>query len=178
MSNIYLMQSASLLAGDADPGNTHFLDITGVKLPMLQENSTDHKPGGGALGIKIGMGQTEALTLSFKMKGLTPDLLTQFGVNAPRRRKYTIRGSVLDLRENIEIPGLCVVEGRMMKADLSEFSPDNGVDADYEIHEVVHYELHLNNQEKYYFNFFTGPAGVRINGVATLGDRARNLGLI
>jgi len=175
---MFLMQAASLLAGDEDPSKTHTLDISSVKMPMLQENSTDHKPGGGAMGIKIGMGQFEALTVSFKIKGLAPDLMTQIGVNAPRRRKYTMRGSILDLRQNVELPGLCVVEGRMLKADMSEFSQDAGVDTDYEIHEITHYELHINEQEIYYFNFWNGPAGVRINGAAVLGDRARNLGLI
>lgn len=177
MSNMFLMQAASLLAGDENPENTHWLDLTNVKLPMLQENTTDHKPGGGSMGIKIGMGQVDALMISFKMKGLAPDLLQKFGVNSPRRRKYTIRGSVLNLRDNTEEPALCVVEGRMMKADLSEFAQDNGVDTDYEIHEIVHYELSLNNREVHYYDFFS-PASTRINGFTVLADRARNLGLI
>lgn len=178
MSNHYIMQAAALFAGDEDPNNAHYLDLTSVKLPMLQENSTDHKPGGGAMGIKIGMGQTEALSLSFKIKGMTPDLLVQYGIGLPRRRKYTIRGSVLDFAANIEIPALAIAEGRILKADMSEFSQDNGVDTDYEVHELAHYELWIGGKEIYYLNYRAGPAGVRINGIPTLSDRARNLGLI
>ena len=177
MSNMHLMQAASLLAGDADPSATHWLDILGVKLPMLQENTTDHKPGGGGLGLKIAMGQFEALMVSFKVKGLAPDLLRKIGATGARRIKYTIRGSVLNLRSNVEEPALAVVEGRMIKADLSEFSQDNGMDADFEIHEVVYYELRINDAEVYYMDGFD-PAGIRINGVPTQAARARNLGFV
>lgn len=178
MSNLFIMQKAALYAGDENPTNAHHLDLTSVKLPMLQENSTDHKPGGGIMGIKIGMGQVEALTVSMKMKGLTPDLMGHFGISAPRARKYTIRGSILNVRDGAEIPGVAVVKGRILKADLSEFSVDNGIDADYEIHEIDFYELVIGGQEKYHLDLWRGPLGYRVDGVPVHDVTARNLGLV
>lgn len=175
---MFILQKAALFADDDNPNNAHHLDLTSVKLPMLQESSTDHKPGGGAMGIKIGMGQVEALSMSFKMKGVAPDLLVQFGINAPRRRKYTIRGNIVDVQEAIDIPAVAVIEGRIIKADLSEFSSDNGSDSDFEVHEITFYNLVINGREKFHMDYWAGPAGVRVDGVATQGAVARNLGLL
>jgi phage tail tube protein FII len=177
MATIFEMDMANLFAGDDDPANSQHLTIQEVKIPALQEKTSDHTPGGGVMGIQIGMRILEPLELTFKLKGINPTVMNRFGVSSPVRRKYTVLGNVRDLQTGRDIPLKVVAEARMIKVELDAFSRDNGMSTDYQLAEVMHYELWLDGVEKYYFSFFEGPSGARVDGVAMFGDAARNLGL-
>lgn len=177
MSTLYIMQMASLFAGDDDPTKAHFVDIEGVKLPDLTEKTKDFMPGGGVFGLSIGMRMIEPFKLTFKLHGLQPDVMSKMGINSPSRRKYTVRGNIVDIRTGEEIGGKAIIEGRLIKTSFSEFKREEGIDMDYEVGEVTHYEMFLGTTEKYYFDFFGGPGAVRIDGVASYLNSAVNLGI-
>jgi len=178
MSNIYHMDMASIMVGDTNPNDINSIKIEEIKLPVLQEVTVEHKGGGSIMGIEIGMNLLQKLELSFKMKGLSPEVFRELGIGRRRRTSYTIRGNVVDLREDRRFPAKCVVQGRMIKLDQGSFDRDKGISEDYQIAEIVHYELFLDGQEKFYFNYFQGPAGARIDGQIIFADEARNLGLV
>ncbi len=176
MSNtIYNLDTANLFVGDDDPENSQFLVLNSLTLPALEESTRSHSGGGAAATIDIGMRKINALTFPFQLTGLTPDVTAKFMPS--RRTKYTIRGNISDVRSQKDIPLLAVVEGRMIKATTSEFRKDGEVSSDYEIREVVFYSLKIDSDEKFYFDYFAGPNGVRVNGVSIFSDVARNIGL-
>lgn len=177
MANIYELEAMNLFAEDEDPSKSQFLVLEEVKLPMFQEKTKEHT-GGGAIGaIKIGLRTFEAIEVTFKLRGFNPDVINKF-MSAPNgRRKYTGLGNVRDIQSAREFQVKMVAEGRMTKVDMGSFQRDGGVSTDYQIDEIVHYEFYLDGIEKYYWNYFDGPLGWRVDGVAALGGMARNLGL-
>lgn len=176
MSTIYEMTAAAIFT-DEDPTKAHHLDLENVKIPALSERSKDHTPGGGVMSVKFGMRSIEPITIDFKLKGINPRTMAQFGINTPNRRRYTVRGNVIDMRTGEEIASKAIVEGRILSVDIDQFSRDSGVSTGYRLDEIVHYEFHLGNDEIYYFNFWEGPSGFRVNGVSTFLSMTRNLGL-
>lgn len=176
MSTIYNLDSANLFTGDDDPNHSQFLVIETIKFPALEEATKEFKPGGGVMSIELGMKNIKPLTLGFKLAGLQPRVMGQFMKDT--KDNYTIRGNLFDAKtqENLKVVG--VVFGRMVKTDLGEFKKEDGVSTDYEIKEITKYKLHVDGDEKYYFDFFAGPAGVRVNGRKIYNRVARNLGLI
>lgn len=178
MSGLYIMDMATIMVGDADPDTLNHLVLQSVQLPVLQEKTSDHMPGGSVMGVNIGMNALEALSLTFKMKGLNPDTSRKLGIGQARRLNYTMRGNVRDVREDRNFAAKCVVNGRMCKVNMSEFSRDSGIDEDYEVMEIMRYELFLDGAEKFYFDFFRGPAGARVDGVPIFSTQAANLGLV
>jgi P2 family phage contractile tail tube protein len=176
MSTIYNLDSANLFTGDDDPNKSEFLVIETIKWPSLEEATKEVKPGGGAMSIDLGMKSMKQLTLGFKLFGLQPRVMGKF-MKADKDH-YTIRGNLFDVKaqENLKVVG--VVFGRMVKADMGEFKKEDGVSTDYEIKEITKYKLHVDGDEKYYFDFFAGPAGVRVNGNKIFNRAARNLGLV
>jgi len=118
-----------------------------------------------------------APVLSFQLEGFNPRAVSRFMPGAPSRVKYTIRGNVRDIRDHTDLEIRAIVEGRMTKYEPSEFEKDSGMTSDYEIKETVLYQLFFGQQEKFYFDYFRGPAGLRMDGQPMYPAVARNLGM-
>lgn len=174
MSTIYNLDSANLFTGDDDPDHSQFLVINSIKFPMLEEETKEFKPGGGVMGIEIGQKSIKALSLGFKLFGFNPRVMNRF---MDGKEHYTIRGNLLDVKKQEDLKVVCVVHGRMVKVDMGDFKKGDGTESDYEIKEITKYKLHIDGDEKYYFDFFAGPGGVRVNGKKVFRRAARNLGL-
>lgn len=178
MAGLYIMDMATIMVGDDQPDNLNHLTLQSVQLPTLEEVTSDHTPGGSIMGLNIGMSMLNALELTFGMKGLNPDTSRKLGVGQPRRLNYTIRGNIRDVREDRNFAGKAVVKGRMATITPSEFARESGVDESFIIKEIVGYELYLDGVERFYFDFFRGPAGARVDGVPVFSTQAGNLGLL
>jgi len=177
MPGIYIMDMATIMVGD-DPDNLNHLKLTNVQLPSLEETTNQHTPGGAVMGLEIGMTMLAALNLTFKMKGLNPETYGKLGIGQARRLNYTIRGNVRDVVEDRNMAGKAVVTGRMTTLNQSEFARESGVDEDFAVKEIVRYQFFLDGAERYYFDYFRGPAGARIGGNPIFAAQAGNLGLI
>lgn len=175
-STIYNLDTANLFCGDDQPENSQHLVINTIKIPNLEVMTKAWIPGGGVMAIEVGQKRINAPMLGFNLAGINPDVSPRF--MQQRRVNYTVRGNLFDVQSQQDIPLVAVVSGKMTKVDISNFSKDDGVTSDYEIREVVKYSLFVNNVEKFYFDFFSGPAGVRIDGENPFRDAAVNLGLL
>ena len=175
MSTLMQLDTVNLFVGDADPDKSEYLALKGFKIPSLEENTKEHKPGGGVVGFKIGMRSINALSFSFSLEGINPGPMNKFMTT--RRENYTFRGNMTNVRTQEDIPVLGVVHGRMTKIETSEFKKDDGVGMDYEINEVVRYRLVIGREEKYFFDAFGGPGAIRIDGKSLFRNVARNIGL-
>ncbi len=178
MATIYECDSMALFVDDLDPTKAHFLDIEELKIPSLVEKTGEHSGGGASMAITFGRGIFEVIDLTFKLRGLQPEIMPLIALPGRARRKYTMMGNVRDLEANTEVALKVVIEGRMTKVDMGSFSRDNGISTDFQVSEVVHYEFWLNGIEKYYLNYFGGPSAVRVDGVPVYQTMGRNLGLL
>ncbi|KAB0269072.1 phage major tail tube protein [Microvirga brassicacearum] len=177
MATLYEMDAANLFCDDLDPSNSQFLALEEVRIPALQEKTHEHTGGGAAMTMRMGMAVFEALELTFKLRGINPDVMNKIMTPGRSRKKYTILGNVRDIEAATEFSAKVVIEGRLTKVDMGTFSRDSGISTDYQVDEITHYELWLNNQEKYYINVFRGPPGIRIDGAPVYAGMGRNLGL-
>lgn len=175
MSTIYNLDTANLFTGDDDPDHSQYLVIDTIKLPSFEEATKEVKPGGGVMSIKMRTKSIAAPVLGFNLVGVQPRVMRNF--LKPSREKYTMRGNLYDVRRQEDLAFVVVVEGRMTKVELKEFKKEGDISTEYEINEVVKYKLHIDGEEEVYFDFFAGPAGIRINGNKRFSRAARNIGL-
>ena len=169
---------ANLFVGDDDPTKSQHLVLKGVTLPQLTEKMKTHSPGGGIMDVDLGLRKMDPLKMPFKLEGLNPDVMPRFMPNGSQRIKYTMRANIRDLQTHADLPLLGIIEGRMMQVNISELGSGNSTETDYSIQEIFRYQLFINNVEKYYFDFFSGAAGVRIDGNQVFKTAAANLGLV
>ena len=176
-STIRHLDAANLFVGDDDPTNSLFLILKNVKLPSLEEVTKEHMGGGAVAGIELGMRAIQPLKFPFQLEGFNPEQISRF-MPGSGRIKYTMRGNIRDIRDHTDLEVKAVIEGRMTKVEMSEFEKEKGINTDYEIKEVAFYSLFYNGVEKFYFDYFSGPAGVRMDGQPMFPALSRNLGLV
>ncbi len=172
MSTLYVMEAANLFCGDDDPTRSKHLSLSELKLPTLEEQFQEHHAGGSIVGIKVGVG-IAALEATFKLRGWDPDLLIQFGLGTRQRHRYTAYGVIRDKRTNRAIEAKAVMEARLAKIEIEAFQRGEFTGHDYMLDEIMHYELHFDEAEKFYFDFFTQE--YRVNGTSENGDERRIL---
>ena len=167
MSNMYIMEAANLFCGDDDPTGSKHLTLTELQLPNLQEMYQDHHPGGSRVQIEVSVG-IEKLEASFKLAGWDPDLLTQFGLGANARRKFTAYGVIRDKRQGTAIEAKAIMEGRLGRVNPGAFQRGELQSYDYAINEILHYELFFGGAEKFYWDLFTSDW--RVDGASQNAD--------
>lgn len=176
VATINNVDTANIFVGDDDPSNSQFLVINSFTLPDLQEVTKTYNPGGGMGTIESGMRRMNALAFPFALHGIQPDVLSRF--MAPQRIMYTVRGNIHNISDQTDKPFVATMEGRMTKATMGQFSKDNGIDTDYNIQEIMRYKLMIDGVEKYFFDLFLGPRGIRVDGIEVYRTVARNIGLV
>lgn len=175
-ATVFHVDAATLFVGDDDPTNSQHLVLKGVKMPTLTEKTRDHSPGGGPMAIKLGMRKLEALEPTFKLEGLNPSVQNKF--MPPSRTMYTMRANIRDVVQQRDIAMKAIIEGRLQEFDMGEFGTDDSVESDYKLSEVMYYQVIFDGQEKWYYSFAEGYAGVRIDGAQVFRQVAANLGLV
>ena len=122
MSNFYVMEAVNLFCGDHDPTASKHLTLDSLKVPELQEKTASHMPGGGVLGLEVGMNFIEALSPTFKLSGFDPQTLTLFGLGTPHRHVYTGYGVVRDKKTGRALEAKTIIEARIRPSSRTNSS--------------------------------------------------------
>lgn len=171
---IYVMTAVNLFCGDDDPTKSKALTIAELKLPSLEEEYADHKPGGARVGIEIPLG-IQKLAATFRLDGFDPDLLGKFGLNSKVRHVFTAYGNISDRRSGRDISARAIIEARLGKVDPAAFKRGELHGHDYALNEIVRYELYFDGKEKIFWDFFESTW--RVDGVDQEATVNANLGI-
>jgi P2 family phage contractile tail tube protein len=167
MSTMFVVNNFNLFVG-LDPGAGKHLTLQEMKLPALQAQYQDHMAGGAAVGIEIETGINK-LEPTFKLVGVDPQALTQFGLGSKIKNVFSAYGVVQDRRTGREIEMKVIMEGRLGKVDAEAYQKGNLLAHDYAINEVTHYEVFFDRRELVYWDFYENVwriDGVDQNGTA------------
>jgi uncharacterized protein len=168
-----IQEAANLFCGDHDPSASKHLTLSEIQLPTLEEMFADHHAGGSKVKIEIPVG-IEKMESSFKLVGHDASLLSQFGLGATALKKFTAYASLRDQRDGTLKKHMVILQGRLGKIEGEAGKRGELQHHDYAIKGIVHYEQHIDGQEKVYWDFFSGDW--RIDGVEQNADERAILG--
>lgn len=174
MSTILVVSGANLFVG-TNPDASKFLTLTELKLPALQAQYQDHMAGGAPVGIEIETGINK-LEPTFKLTGVDPATLSQFGLGSRNRQVYTARHVVTDKGTGRKIELKAVIEGRLGKVETDAYKKGDLLATDYAINEVWHYEVWFDRKELVYWDFRENEW--RINGISENAEDNQILGIV
>jgi Bacteriophage tail tube protein len=174
MNTAWIMEAANIFCGDVDPTKSNHLLVMNVKLPSLEENYVDHTAGGAPLGIEIPT-HINKLLVNFSLVGWQPYVMTMIGTEVQAKQQFTIYGLIRDRRTSRAIQAKAVVEGRLGKADPTEFNKGAAQSFQYDIRALTHYELYVDDLEIYFWDFFNSVR--RIGGEDFNADLNRMLAI-
>lgn len=169
---LVIQEAMTLFVGDDGPNNGKHLNLTSIKLPTLEEKSTDHFAGGAIGEISIsGLGLSK-LESTFKISGYDPQSMSQFGLGSKQQLPFTVYGALRDKQGGNLIELKCIMRGRMTKLEGDESRRGDLLGHDHTIMDIYHYELWYDKKEKYYYDFFTSDW--RVDGISQNAD-VRNI---
>ncbi|HWW46536.1 MAG TPA: phage major tail tube protein [Xanthobacteraceae bacterium] len=169
---VYMMTAANLFCGDHDPTKSKHLTLDELTLPALEENYSEHHPGGAPVGVEFSVG-IKKFESSFKLKGEHPDLLTEFGLGSKVRNPFTAYGVVKDTRTGRQFESKAIIEARLGVIRPDAFKRGEHRGHDYALNEIMHLEYYFDGAEKLFWDFFTNTW--RVNGLDQNADDNRLL---
>mgnify|MGYP000160787217 CR=1 FL=1 len=173
MAKFYVMEAVNLFCGNHDPSTSKHLTIQTLRLPVLEEKTAEHGPGGSVAAVTLGMGQIAPLDITFKLNGYDPDMLSLFGVGGRKIQPYTAYGVVRNKLNSKAIESKTIVHGKLGRIEPDEIQRGELSGHDHTIIEVMHYELYFDDKEKFFFNFANQIW--RVDGVSQNADERRIL---
>ncbi len=175
MSDLIINESFNLFVGDAGPDNSKHLILKNLKLPEFEELTQQHHSGGALGAIDVaGLGHKE-LMCSFKETGWDPQTMSQFGIGGRVSYPYTAYGNARSKATGTAVPIKAVMFGRMSKISWPELKRGDLMEVDHEIKELLHYELYVGNQQKFYWDWATSTW--MVDGVVQNQDELTNLAI-
>jgi len=168
----YVMEAANLFCGDHDPTKSKHLTLEELKLPTLEAKYEDHHPGGSPFEVEFEVGFSK-LESTFKLKGVDPDVMVQFGLGSRAKHVYTAYGAVRDKRTGTVYESRAIIEARLGKVEGDAFQRGSLQGHEYALNEITHYALYFADREIYYFDLWT--AEWRVDGARQNADERRIL---
>lgn len=168
MATILIPEAVNIFVGDSDSDNSKHLKISDVTLPVLEEKTFEHHAGGSIGALEIGGLGINALTLGFKLVGVDPQSMKQFGLGGSGQLAYTVYGAVRDKQTGKAIEMKATAWGRMVKIDSGALKRGDATEQTHEIKEIVRYSLYWNKSELYYYDYFASTW--RVNGTDEYSD--------
>jgi hypothetical protein len=152
---VLTMEKANLYCGAAptDTNASNHLTITELKLPGLDEQYTDHRPGGAPVAIEIDT-IIARLESTFVLVGLTPQVMELVGSWDTQQNLFFAYGVIRDRQSGEAAQAIAVMKGRLGRADPQNWQRGNVLHTQFSIRGIVHYELAIAGEQIYYWDFF------------------------
>jgi uncharacterized protein len=183
-ANIYVMESANVIVGDAggksSPGISTHLVLQELKLPTMEENFVDHAPAGAPIAIEIPTHMNK-LEATFNLAGWDPVIMSYIGRNTRMYHVFTAYGLIRNRRTSEAMQAIARMEGRLGRVNPTAFSKGNLMSHEYSIKSIVSYSLTMQlvpkgpQSEIYWWDFFTSVR--RIGGKDQNADMIRTLAI-
>lgn len=164
-ANVFVMEAANLFCGDIDPSGSNHLSLSELQLPGMEENMVDHMPGGAPVAIEIDT-HINKLVATFNLAGWTPKVMTMIGLSTAASQTFTAYGGIRDRRTSKLLEAKAIIGGRLSKVHPAAWNRGNLQHHEYAIGSITHYELHMDGDELWKWDFWLNEriiGGVDVN---------------
>jgi phage tail tube protein FII len=156
MANLPLvLDYANLYCGSKDASASNHLTLSELKLPTMEIQYVDHRPGGAPLAVEIDVVMTR-LELEFEVLGITPQIMALLRTLEVNECDFFAYGNLRDY-----LTGECTqleanFRGQLAKVDPQPFRRGNIYYTRYQVRGIMKYELFIgqNDYPIYRWDFF------------------------
>ncbi|HEV7293113.1 MAG TPA: phage major tail tube protein [Devosia sp.] len=153
-----------------EAGTSRATTISTLTIPAVNFVTAEHSPGGGVGAVNFTLPRIEALEPAFSAKGLDRDVFRGLGISD----RWTFASSYRDKKTNRPMAARGIIEGAITQWEPDESDPAEFQGCNHAFNEVTHFELTLDGEEFFYFDFWERV--LRRDGVDLFADDRRALG--
>lgn len=164
---LYILEAVDLRRAD-EPDSSRAISIKSLTLPGITRKSSTHSPGGGVGDVDHVFPQINAIEPKFSVAGIDRDILQKFGFAAGVHDKWVFAGAFRNKQTTKMLPVRAIIQGVIADWSTGDFSIGEIVATDYTLKEVTHYEIIVDGNEDWYWDFYEREG--RANGVSWMRD--------
>jgi hypothetical protein len=156
MNPILTLEAANLYCGKepSDASVSNHLTLTDVKIPGLDEQYVDHRPGGAPVSIEIDT-MIAKPECTFVLMGIVPQVTNMAFSWGATDNTFYIYGAVRDRQQGFIDQVRAILKGRLGRTDPQAWRRGSVLNWNFAIKGIVQYQLYLGQQELIYWDFFT-----------------------
>lgn len=153
------LEAANMVCGTVDD-SAQFLRLVNVKLPGMDEQYLDHRPGGAPVAIEVDV-QINKLRCDFTLAGWTPHVAELLDAYSAGQQMFWFYGALRDRITGNVVQAVAYMIGRLGVADMQAWQRGTINAWDYAIRGIIRYTLtvaDLNSggvETVYDWDFFT-----------------------
>jgi hypothetical protein len=155
-NELITLESVNLFCGatpDASDASNHLV-LSEIKLPTLDKQFTDHRPGGAPVGVEIDT-VIARLECTFSLTGVVPQVMKLINSWTDAQLWYFVYGVLRDQNTGDVAQAAGVLKGKLGRVDPTNWSKGNILHHAYSIRGIFHYELQVAGEELYRWDFPT-----------------------
>jgi len=157
---VLVLDYANLFCGSrpGDETKSNHLSLAEVKLPSLEVQYVDHRPGGAPFATEIDVIMTK-LEAQFTLLGITPQVMRLMKSWEAQMNDFFIYGNLRDYMTNVAVQLEVLIRGQLGHVDADPFRRGDVFHVKYAIRGIIHYEMNLatpleGSQPVYLWDFF------------------------
>jgi P2 family phage contractile tail tube protein len=152
---LLLLEQANIFLGDANPEDSNHIKLASVGLPTLERVTASHLGGGAISEVNWSMNAYRALEPTFKLAGFSESSYRLLGIGSSEAQRFTIYGILRNKETGKQHQAKAIVRGIIGRLAADAFERASAFGHDHGITEVTRYELHVDNQEWFYMDYFS-----------------------
>ncbi|CDX55870.1 Phage major tail tube protein [Mesorhizobium plurifarium] len=152
---LLLLEQVNLFVGDQDPEDSNHIKLQSLGLPTLEQVTVAHLGGGAPGEVEFGMNAIKALQPTFKFAGFAKSSYRAMGVGTNQPMNFTGYGVLKNKQTGDAFQAKTVIRGIVSRIAPDAFDRSSAFGHDHQIGEVTHYELSVDNEEWFYWDYFT-----------------------
>ena len=153
-----ILDHANLFCGSApnDDKKSNHLALTELKLPTMEIQYVDHRPGGAPVAVEIDVVMTR-MELEFEVVGITPQIMGLLRNLESRKHDFFAYGNMREYASGVALPLMAYFYGQLARVAPQPFKRGSIYHTKYQVRGLMKYELYIGQEDIpiYRWDFFT-----------------------
>lgn len=151
---VWTLEEVNLYCGVSPDDSTasNHLTLAEFKIPMLDNQYTDHRPGGAPIAIEVST-ILARLECTFVLLGLTQQVLLLAESWADAQNWFTGFGVIRDQVTGYVAQAAVSIQGQLGRVDPQNWNRGGIMHTNYSIRGIRHYEFQIAGNPIYYWDF-------------------------
>jgi phage tail tube protein FII len=159
LSNFPLvLEHANLICGSGanDAKASNHLVLTELKLPTMEIQYVDHRPGGSPVAVEIDVVMTR-MDLEFEVVGINPQIMALLRDLEMSHHDFFAYGSLRDYNSGAAWPLRAYFRGQLAKVEPRAFRRGDVFHTKFQVRGLMKYVLYIGDEDVpiYNWDFFT-----------------------
>lgn len=138
----HILQGFTMFLDGVDFG----IDTEEVELPLPTPVTQEYRGGAMDLGVNLPMAALEALEVTVKMAGQSPEIMKRMALAPGQTSRVTFRGGVLTESNGVVVPHIGIVQGAINGGSRDRWQRGEKSGVEFVINGLIYYRYEVDAQ--------------------------------